>query len=72
MNFLDPGQWNDLEMLEKKYKELTEELVQELHEKLRPYFLRRVKAEVLKLPPKVRELYVKPGFSRNFFYRTRL
>ena len=54
MNFLDPGNWNDLAALEKRFKELDEDLVQELHEKLRPYFLRRVKAEVLKLPPKVR------------------
>ena len=53
MNFLDPDKWDDLNALEKQHEELTEELVKELHEKLRPYFLRRVKAEVLKLPPKV-------------------
>lgn len=53
MNFLDPAKWDDLEALEKEHEELTEELVKELHEKLRPYFLRRVKADVLKLPPKV-------------------
>lgn len=53
MNFLDPNEWRDLEALEEKYEELTEELVKELHERLRPYFLRRVKAEVLQLPPKV-------------------
>lgn len=53
MNFLDPNKWQDLEALEKEHEELTEELVKDLHLKLRPYFLRRVKAEVLKLPPKV-------------------
>jgi hypothetical protein len=53
MNFLDPGQWHDLEGLEKEYKELTEDLVKQLHNKLKPYFLRRIKSEVLQLPPKV-------------------
>ena len=53
MNFLDPDEWDDLRALEKQHEELTEELVKELHEKLRPYFLRRTKGEVLKLPPKV-------------------
>lgn len=55
MNFLDPDQWNDLEQLEKDHEELTEDLVKQLHERLRPYFLRRVKADVLQLPPKVGE-----------------
>ncbi|KAK1228665.1 hypothetical protein PQX77_008318 [Marasmius sp. AFHP31] len=53
MNFLDPDQWNDLEALEKEHEELTEELVKSLHTRLRPYFLRRIKSEVLQLPPKV-------------------
>ncbi|KAH8099377.1 SNF2 family N-terminal domain-containing protein [Cristinia sonorae] len=52
MNFLDPEKWKDLEKLTKDYEELTQERVQDLHQKLRPYFLRRVKAEVLQLPPK--------------------
>ncbi|KAK0478320.1 SNF2 family DNA-dependent ATPase [Armillaria novae-zelandiae] len=52
MNFLDPEQWNDLEALEKEHEELTEELVKQLHSRLRPYFLRRIKSEVLQLPPK--------------------
>ncbi|KIL71765.1 hypothetical protein M378DRAFT_155365 [Amanita muscaria Koide BX008] len=52
MNFLDPGNWDDLDALEKEYEELTEDLVKELHDKLRPYFLRRIKSEVLELPPK--------------------
>lgn len=56
MHFLDPSEWNDLEALEKEYSELTEELVKQLHERLRPYFLRRIKSEVLKLPPKVSPL----------------
>ncbi|KAH8835703.1 SNF2 family DNA-dependent ATPase [Flagelloscypha sp. PMI_526] len=52
MNFLDPEVWNDLEGLESQYGEVTEELVMELRAKLRPYFLRRIKSEVVKLPPK--------------------
>ena len=54
MNFLDPNEWGDLERLEKDHKELTEDLVKELHNRLRPYFLRRLKGQVLQLPPKVR------------------
>ncbi|KAG5353236.1 hypothetical protein C0989_009199 [Termitomyces sp. Mn162] len=53
MNFLDPNEWNDLEGLEKEHEELTEDLVKQLHNRLRPYFLRRLKSEVLQLPPKV-------------------
>jgi chromodomain-helicase-DNA-binding protein 4 len=64
MNFLEPEAWQDLEKLEDDHKELTEELIKELHHKLRPYFLRRTKAEVLQLPPKVRyhssNSYIKP------------
>lgn len=58
MNFLDPNEWNDLEGLAKEFEDLDEERVKDLHERLRPYFLRRVKAEVLKLPPKVRALSI--------------
>ncbi|KAH9045968.1 SNF2 family N-terminal domain-containing protein, partial [Lactarius hengduanensis] len=52
MNFLDPNEWGDLERLEKEHEELTEDLVKELHNRLRPYFLRRLKGQVLQLPPK--------------------
>jgi hypothetical protein len=58
MNFLDPEEWNDLEALERQYQELDEELIKDLHNKLRPYFLRRIKSEVLELPPKVVDLHV--------------
>jgi SNF2 family DNA or RNA helicase len=53
MNFLDPEEWRDLEALEKEHEELTEDLVKQLHGRLKPYFLRRIKSEVLQLPPKV-------------------
>ncbi|EGO30851.1 hypothetical protein SERLADRAFT_444458 [Serpula lacrymans var. lacrymans S7.9] len=52
MNFLDPQDWNDLERLEKEYQELNEDLIKQLHNRLRSYFLRRIKSEVLQLPPK--------------------
>ncbi|KAI0830534.1 P-loop containing nucleoside triphosphate hydrolase protein [Trametes gibbosa] len=52
MNFLDPDEWRDLEQLSKQYEELTDELVKDLHTRLKPYFLRRIKSEVLQLPPK--------------------
>jgi SNF2 family DNA or RNA helicase len=39
--------------LEKEHEELSEELVRQLHTRLKPYFLRRIKSEVLQLPPKV-------------------
>lgn len=53
MNFLDPANWNDLPALEREYADLDEDLVKQLHNLLRPYFLRRIKSEVLDLPPKV-------------------
>lgn len=52
MNFLDPVEWRDLETLTKEHEELNEEKIRELHTRLRPYFLRRIKSEVLQLPPK--------------------
>ncbi|KAI6136491.1 SNF2 family N-terminal domain-containing protein [Pisolithus sp. B1] len=52
MNFLDADQWNDLETLAKEYEVLTEDLVRQLHARLKPYFLRRIKSDVLQLPPK--------------------
>ncbi|KAF7306761.1 SNF2 family DNA-dependent ATPase [Mycena indigotica] len=52
MNFLDPKEWNDLEGLARTHEELNEDLIKDLHTRLRPYFLRRIKSQVLKLPPK--------------------
>ncbi|EIW67468.1 hypothetical protein TREMEDRAFT_40234, partial [Tremella mesenterica DSM 1558] len=53
LNFLDPLEFKALEELEARFVNLNESLVQELHEMIRPYILRRIKADVLKLPPKV-------------------
>ncbi|KAI1761621.1 PHD/FYVE-zinc-finger like domain-containing protein [Hypoxylon sp. FL1150] len=50
LQFIDPV--NKAEELDAKYQELTKENLPELHNLLRPYFLRRTKLEVLKfLPP---------------------
>ncbi|KAJ3027711.1 hypothetical protein HDV00_010928, partial [Rhizophlyctis rosea] len=50
---------------EKKYAELDDKLVYELHETLKPYFLRRTKDQVLQdLPPKVKSLeHSTPAFN---------
>jgi chromodomain-helicase-DNA-binding protein 4 len=53
MYFLDPGEWSNLDKLEKHYAEMTEDLAKELREKIAPYMLRRRKEDVLDLPPKV-------------------
>jgi chromodomain-helicase-DNA-binding protein 4 len=65
MNFLDPDEWNDLVALEKEHETLSEELVKQLHTRLRPYFLRRIKSEVLDLPPKVRFRLCVNAFDLN-------
>lgn len=51
LQFLDPKKINASEM-EAKYETLTQENVPELHELIRPFFLRRTKVQVLTfLPP---------------------
>ncbi|RYO79140.1 hypothetical protein DL762_008307 [Monosporascus cannonballus] len=50
LQFVDPA--NNAQELDTKYAELTKENLPELHDLIRPYFLRRTKAQVLKfLPP---------------------
>ncbi|KAJ5569963.1 uncharacterized protein N7459_009393 [Penicillium hispanicum] len=52
IQFLDPAK--DANQLEMQYGELTKENIRDLHEMIRPFFLRRTKAEVLPfLPPMV-------------------
>lgn len=46
----------DLADLEARFADLNEGLIQELHEMIKPYILRRIKADVLKLPPKVSQI----------------
>lgn len=53
MNFLDPTEFKDLDILEKRYSEPDEQLYKELRAKIAPYMLRRSKDQVLDLPAKV-------------------
>jgi SNF2 family DNA or RNA helicase len=39
--------------LEERFSDLNETLLGELHDMIQPYILRRIKADVLRLPPKV-------------------
>lgn len=72
MNFLDPREWADLEGLEREYAELDEESIKKLHSRLRPYFLRRIKSEVLQLPAKVRYYFYLQEWIRTYtVHRTR-
>jgi hypothetical protein len=53
LKWLDPGgEWDDVEALKKKYEVLTPELIESLQPRLKPFFLRRLKADVVNLPPK--------------------
>ena len=56
IQFLDPTK--DAEALEEQYAELTKENLPELHQMLRPFFLRRTKKEVLKFLPPVAQIIV--------------
>ncbi|OWZ62862.1 hypothetical protein AYX15_05060 [Cryptococcus neoformans] len=53
LNFLDQDNFKDLESMEQEYADLNEVKVQKLHQMIKPYILRRIKADVLNLPPKV-------------------
>jgi chromodomain-helicase-DNA-binding protein 4 len=56
LQFLDSSK--NAEELEKKYEVLTKDAVAELHELLRPFFLRRTKAQVLKFLPTMAQVIV--------------
>uniref|UniRef100_A0A0K3CFQ2 BY PROTMAP: gi/472581396/gb/EMS19135.1/ chromatin remodeling complex subunit, Chd3 [Rhodosporidium toruloides NP11] n=1 Tax=Rhodotorula toruloides TaxID=5286 RepID=A0A0K3CFQ2_RHOTO len=49
--FINPTDFTDVEALTRRFVELTPELVEEVREMLKPYFLRRTKDLVLNLPP---------------------
>lgn len=53
LNFLDEAEFKHLDALEERFMDLNETLLTELHDMIKPYILRRIKADVLKLPPKV-------------------
>ncbi|GAA5857411.1 hypothetical protein JCM8547_002265 [Rhodosporidiobolus lusitaniae] len=49
--FINPSQFPDVKALTQRFAELTPELIEEVRGMLKPYFLRRTKNLVLKLPP---------------------
>ena len=61
LQFLNPS--INAEALEKKYENLTKEAVTELHDMLRPFFLRRTKAQVLKFLPTMAQVIVPVSMS---------
>ncbi|KIY92437.1 CHD3-type chromatin-remodeling factor PICKLE [Monoraphidium neglectum] len=58
MHFLDPEKFADPEMVAQEFHDLNhQEQVSELHSRLKPHLLRRVKKDVLKqLPPKMEQI----------------
>lgn len=64
LNFLDQDNFKDLESMEQEYADLNEVKVQKLHQMIKPYILRRIKADVLNLPPKVRSSII----SQSLFF----
>ena len=61
LQFLDPTV--NAQQLEEKYVELTKENVSELHSMLRPFFLRRTKAQVLSFLPPMAQIIVPVSMS---------
>ena len=55
LNFIEPSSFSSEEMFISRFGNLTDaNQVADLHNQLRPYFLRRVKSDVEKnIPPKV-------------------
>ncbi|KAI0845998.1 PHD/FYVE-zinc-finger like domain-containing protein [Daldinia vernicosa] len=56
LQFIDPK--NNAEALDAQYDELTKENLPELHDLIRPYFLRRTKVQVLKFLPPMAQVIV--------------
>lgn len=61
IQFLDPTK--NAEKLDEKYAELTSENISELHDMIRPYFLRRTKAGVLKFLPPMAQIILPVSMS---------
>ncbi|KAK9696189.1 hypothetical protein K7432_012605 [Basidiobolus ranarum] len=58
LSFIDPKSFKMKAELEEKYEHLSKDLVGELHELVKPYILRRTKAEVLTTLPSKHEVIV--------------
>ena len=61
LQFIDPSK--NAERLDEKYAELTKDNISELHEMIKPYFLRRTKAKVLKFLPPMAQIILPVSMS---------
>ena len=61
LQFLDPSE--NAQMLDEQYADLDSEKLKELHEKLKPVFLRRTKAQVLTFLPPMAQIIVPVSLS---------
>ena len=61
LQFLDPSV--NAATLEEEYAQLTEDKVRDLHNRIRPYFLRRTKAQVLSFLPPMAQIIVPVSMS---------
>ncbi|KAM0715106.1 hypothetical protein Q7P37_009571 [Cladosporium fusiforme] len=70
LHFLDESK--DVDELEKKYEDLDQAKITELHEEIRPFFLRRTKAQVLTFLPPMAQIILPVSMSvlQKKVYRT--
>lgn len=61
LQFIDPSK--NAERLDEQYAELTKDNISELHEMIKPYFLRRTKAKVLKFLPPMAQIILPVSMS---------
>jgi chromodomain-helicase-DNA-binding protein 4 len=61
LQFIDPSK--NAERLDAQYAELTKDNISELHEMIKPYFLRRTKAKVLKFLPPMAQIILPVSMS---------
>lgn len=61
LQFIDPSK--NAERLDEQYAELTKDNIAELHEMIKPYFLRRTKAKVLKFLPPMAQIILPVSMS---------
>ncbi|KAJ3140350.1 hypothetical protein HK101_003554 [Irineochytrium annulatum] len=70
LNFLDPKNWADPKELELQYENISDEKIIKIHEDLKPYFLRRTKAQAEILVPcsltKLQKEMYRAILSKNF------
>lgn len=72
LNFIDPDSFDDMDEFMEKYGDLkSKETIDELHDEIRPYILRRLKEDVEKsVPPKEETLIeVELTVSQKQYYR---